>query len=453
MSYAGRLWNVGAGLLARRGLARVERLSRDELTRLQRARLMALVAKAKRAPLWEERLAGVDGSELAAIPPITKDELMARFDESVTDPGLTRETIETWLETVGPRDDLHSGYRILASGGSSGRLGIFVYGADDWRGFLRGVFRWSKMMGLDPRLPRLRLASVSAPDAKHMTFRGAASIDVGVFRTLRLSATRPLDEIVEALNEFRPDFLFAYASMAALLADEQAAGRLRIAIGGACTTSELRTPDMTARIERAFGITPFDNYATTETGIAAVDCDEHAGLHVFEDLCILEVVDADGRAVPDGEPGDHVLVTNLNNATQPMIRVRVDDLLTVTSEPCACGRTLKRVTSLEGRADDVLTLPGRDGPIQMHPIQLRSPLADLRGLREYQIVHRAERLEIVVVPSVGAPPSLLESRACARLQSALTDAGVVGVAVHARSVARLDRGKGAAKLKLVRTEA
>ena len=62
----------------------------------------------------------------------------------------------------------------------------------------------------------------------------------------------------------------------------------------------------------------------------ACDCDRHAGMHVFEDLVHVEVVDDDGRAVPDGTPGSRILVTNLVNRTQPLIRFELTDLVTVS---------------------------------------------------------------------------------------------------------------------------
>src|SRR5262249_15199090 len=70
----------------------------------------------------------------------------------------------------------------------------------------------------------------------------------------------------------------------------------------ATTRSEVRPPEMEQRIAAAWGVAPFNVYASTETGLIAVDCDRHAGLHVFEDYVLLEAVDADGRPVPDGEP-------------------------------------------------------------------------------------------------------------------------------------------------------
>ena len=87
-----------------------------------------------------------------------------------------------------------------------------------------------------------------------------------------------------------------------------------------------------------------------------------AGIHLFEDMTIVENVDEDGRPVPDGERGARLLVTNLYNrvpAADPPRDLPTSSRSTPT--PCACGRTLRRMTRSDGRADDVLCLPGRDG--------------------------------------------------------------------------------------------
>jgi phenylacetate-CoA ligase len=98
---------------------------------------------------------------------------------------------------------------------------------------------------------------------------------------------------------------------------------------------------MTERLVEAFGVHPIDLYATTE-GIWGVECERHEGIHLFEYMALLENVDKEGQPVPEGEPGAKLLVTNLSNLVQPIIRLEVSDILTLESEPCRCGRTLVR---------------------------------------------------------------------------------------------------------------
>ena len=213
--------------------------------------------------------------------------------------------------------------------------------------------------------------------------------------------------MVEELNRFQPQFVNAYPSVAVLLAEEQLAGRLRIAPERMSTSSELRTPEMTARIEEAFGVRPCDLYATTE-GLWGAECEHRTGIHLFEDLTIVENVDEDGRPVPDGEPGARLLVTNLMNFTQPLIRLELADAMTLDPEPCPCGRTLIRVRSIAGRSDDVLELPAAGGArVSVHPLQFAVVARD-REVVEFQVVQDGPRLRLLVVARGEAPA--LETR-------------------------------------------
>jgi phenylacetate-coenzyme A ligase PaaK-like adenylate-forming protein len=62
-------------------------------------------------------------------------------------------------------------------------------------------------------------------------------------------------------------------------------------------------------------------------------------------------------------------VTNLYNLVQPLIRLEVTDVVTLDPEPCPCGRSLVRASTIHGRSDDILSLPARHGPaIAIHPL-------------------------------------------------------------------------------------
>src|SRR4029453_9443553 len=152
------------------------------------------------------------------------------------------------------------------------------------------------------------------------------------------------------------------------LAAEQRAGRphLRPRILG--TLPDLRTPEMTQRLVEAFGIRPYDVYGCTE-GLFGSECEHHHGIHLFEDTTLVENIDPDGQPVPEGQPGARLLVTNLYNLAQPLLRLEVTDLVTLDPDPCPCGRNLVRARTIHGRSDDVLSLPARDGGrAAVHPL-------------------------------------------------------------------------------------
>jgi phenylacetate-coenzyme A ligase PaaK-like adenylate-forming protein len=280
-----------------------------------------------------------------------------------------------------------------------------------------------------------------------MSRRGSAMLSIGLHRMLALPVTTPVPRMVAALNAFGPDCLHAYPSMAVLLADEKRAGRLRAAPAVITTSSELCSPEMADAIEDAFGVRPLDLYASTE-GLWGAACGEGGGHHLFEDLTIAENVDEEGRPVADGERGARVLVTNLSNLVQPLIRFEVSDIVTIDPEPCPCGRTLRRMRSVEGRADAVLRLPGAaGGRVPVHPLQFGVITAD-RGVREFQVRQRGDGVRVLVVAREGEPPDALAERLRGRVGERLAALGVRDPRVEVEPCAALERPP-AGKLQLV----
>jgi phenylacetate-coenzyme A ligase PaaK-like adenylate-forming protein len=348
--------------------------SRAELGRYQRERFEETVNHAiAHSPLYRELYAG---RELDDLPTVSKDLLMERFADWVTDPRLRLDALEAHVEQLGADDLLFAGrFRVMPTGGTSGRRAIHAFDGDEWTDCLVAFMRWSELFGLKPKLPRLRIATVMTASARHMTTRFNLSTNVGVHRILRLDAALPAAELGRALEAFRPDVLLGYASAIGLLACEALDGRLRIAPRIVATTSEVRPPETALRIREAWSVEPFEAFACTET-LYGGDCEHHSGMHVFEDQSLVEVVE--GKLV----------FTSFLRRSQPLIRYELGDLAEIDATPCPCGRSFARLKSVEGRADDVLRLSSAAGePVLVHPIAIRSPLAGVPELRRYKVVH------------------------------------------------------------------
>jgi phenylacetate-coenzyme A ligase PaaK-like adenylate-forming protein len=379
---------------------------------------------------------------------LDKATMMDRFDDLVTDRRLRRDELLAHVEDL-TDDALYLGrYRVVTTSGSSGRKGLFVCDRPEWSAYVTQFLRWSALVGARPRFPRLRLAVLGGASPSHATRRLAATVDFGLHKLLSLPVTLPLARLVDELNAFQPQFLNSFPSIAVLLAEEQLAGRLRISPEAMSTSSELRTPEMTARIEAAFGVAPFNLYGTSE-GLCAVDCDRHDGLHLFEDLAIVENVDEQGRPVADGERGAKLLVTNLANRIQPLIRLELADSVTIDPEPCGCGRTLRRLRAIDGRSDDVIHLPGRgETQVAVHPLQFALVARD-RNVVEFQVVQEGPQLRVLVVARGEAPD--LEPRLQASLEARLRELGVAEPHVNVLRRPNLARQSGG-KLQIVIAE-
>lgn len=453
---AKRLLDFGRALrMDRRELAATGSLDHQALRRLQQERLGQLVRHAvAHSPLYRELYRGVDTStvDLAALPPVTKAQLMERFDDWVTDRRLKLADLEAHIQHLSG-DPLHLGaFRVVASSGSTGRRGVFVFSPADWRINLANFLRVNEqLLDLHPRLPRLRVGAVGATSPLHISARTSVAAGVGVNRVLRLDARQPVAEVSAALEAFQPEVLFGYPSSLALLADEQRAGRLRLAPTKVVTLSEVRTPEMEEAIASTWGVVPYDMYGISEGGVLGAECGHHQGMHVMEDLFLVENVDEEGRTVADGVTGHKLLLTNLYNRTQPIIRYELSDLVALDSRPCACGRSLRRVVSIEGRSTEILRFPApRGGDVAVHPFVIESPFTKLPEVRQYKVVHDGEVLRVLTVPREGVDGETVVRRVADAVTAALAAAGASPPPVHVEVVDTLARDQGhGAKFKLI----
>ncbi len=157
--------------------------------------------------------------------------------------------------------------------------------------------------------------------------------------------------------------------------------KLRIGMFGAEPWSE----KIRERIEAALGIEAFDVYGLTELcgpGVS-VECNEHNGLHIWEDHFIVETINPDtGEVLSDGEEGELVF-TPLSKTALPLLRYRTRDISVVQTDVCACGRTHARMMRVTGRSDDMLIIRG----VNVFPSQIEYVIMSFPELAsQYQIV-------------------------------------------------------------------
>ena len=139
------------------------------------------------------------------------------------------------------------------------------------------------------------------------------------------------------------------------------------------------------RIEAALGIEAFDVYGLTELygpGVS-IECNEHVGLHMWEDHFIVETINPDtGEVLADGEEGELVF-TALSKTALPLLRYRSRDLSVVETSVCPCGRTHARMMRVGGRSDDMLIIRGAN----VFPSQIEYAIMGLPELAaQYQII-------------------------------------------------------------------
>lgn len=228
-----------------------------------------------------------------------------------------------------------------------------------------------------------------------------------LIRSLRLDATAPMSDTVSALNAFSPEVLVGYSSALRPLALAQIDGSLRIQPRAFMSASEVLSVSAARIMTTAWNRAPFDVYAATETAGIASTC-EHGRRHLYDDLVIVEPVDAAGAPVPVGTTGARLLVTVLFSRTVPLIRYELSDRVAIGSDDCPCGRPYRLLETLDGRAEDTLSAAGRtrDGDLTV----LRNVVEEF-PVDMWQLAETApEEIRLLVVPHRGDALSVDEIR-------------------------------------------
>jgi phenylacetate-coenzyme A ligase PaaK-like adenylate-forming protein len=365
-----------------------------------RARLDSLVRYARvRSPFYRHAYRHLpdSGIDLCALPVTTKRALMARFDDWVTDAAVRRADLDRFLaDRTHARERYLDRYVVWKTSGTSGEPGIFLQDED-------ALEVYGALLGI--QLTRPDIASRVAAGVFNRGGRAALIAATGDHfaaigwwqRVCRgpvepqaraFSLLAPRDQLIGELEAFDPAYLASYPTMLAILAGERAAGRLRIAPDLLWSGGEYLSPATQARIEAAFGCPVVNEYGSSECFSIAFGC--AAGwLHVNADWVLLEPVDADHQRTPPGHVSHSVLVTNLANRIQPVIRYDLGDAVVARGEPCECGSPLPAIR-VQGRRDDVLEFE-RPGTHSVHvpPMALTTVIEEAGGVHRFQVVRRA----------------------------------------------------------------
>ncbi len=344
----------------------VEAMSADERASLQRERLEALVARLRAcdSPYWRAKLDGLERAELEALPFTVKSELRALYPFGSLAVPLA--------DTV----------RIHASSGTRGKPTIVAYTRPDLEVFADVNARAIAAIGGRPE-------DVLHNAYGYGLFTGGLGLHYGGERlgaTVVPASGGNLSLQLELLADLGADGLMCTPSFALLLAERAEADgaldriHLRYGVFGAEPWSEA----VREKLEGLWGIDACDVYGLSEVmgpGVAA-ECREGKGaLHVFDDHFLPEIVDPETGRPTDGR-GELVLTT-LTKEAFPVLRYRTGDVTSFVDEPCACGRTHRRIARFSGRVDDMLVVRG----INVFPSEIEAVVLDDEALApQYAIV-------------------------------------------------------------------
>lgn len=414
-------------------------LSPQEIQRRSARRLREMVAFARaQVPMYRQLYRDLPraGVSLSRLPVVCKSDLMRDLEASLSDRTVSRAALLRFLQSSDAIGlPFMNRYSVWTTSGTTGQPGIFLHDADALAVYeALQMFRFRRISS--PAELALRIAAgerfaLVAATGGH--FAGVSSIEhlrrsyPWLAPTLQsFSLLQPWPDLIKQLNAYRPTQLATYPTAAEVLAEEQDADRLKLQLRELWTGGECLCPTTRQRLERSFGCKVRNEYGASEFMSIAWDCG-HGSLHVNSDWVLLEPVDAQCRPVAPGVPSHTVLLTNLVNRIQPLIRYDLGDSVTMRADPCPCGNRLPAI-QVEGRHDDTLAFDDALGrSVKLLPLVLATVLEEDAHVNDFQLVQTAPRRLLV---RLGVAERDRADAARAALRAYLHTVGLSSVAVQ-----------------------
>lgn len=312
-------------------------------------------------------------------------------------PVLTKQIINEHREDLVADNADRSRLIKTASGGSTGAPVALYHDPGMVAGYRAVKLRNFKWAGWEPGDAWARLWGSQFDVAPHQQLRQRLWDRATRVRVLPCWDMREdtMHRYARALQRFRPDVIEAYVTpMYHFARFVQAAGYDGIEPKGIICSAELLFPHQRELIESAFGCKVFNRYGGREMGDVAHECPAGT-MHLNAENIYTEFEGAHGACKP-GEPGD-ILLTCLDSYSMPLLRYRVEDVGSPSDSACVCGRGLGAMAVVEGRVQDLISLPGGG----FLPGEFFPHLFKDFDIEQFQV--EQERLEHVTIRIVRGP--------------------------------------------------
>ena len=280
-----------------------------------------------------------------------------------------------------PKDDI---VRVHSSSGTTGQISVVGYTRDD-------LDMWSNCVARALSAAGLTNEDIVQVSYGYGLFTGGLGASDGVEKlgaTVIPASGGNTQRQVQLLRDFDVDALActpSYAVHVGEAARDQGVDLHALPIRAGIFGAEPWTEAMRDELENLFGIKAYDIYGLSEVMGPGVgyECSCQKGLHINEDNFLIEIIDPETlMPVEDGEYGE-IVFTTLTKQGIPLIRYRTRDISRIIPEPCACGRTFRRLERITGRSDDMLIIRG----VNVYPSQIEDILLKMDKVApHYQII-------------------------------------------------------------------
>ncbi len=340
--------------------ANVERVSHDRIQQLQDQRFRRLLKYAwKKSQFYRNFYSahGISEDDLddvvsTDLPIVDKKTIQENFDEVVCDPKIKRNDIEAiYMDPTFIRKKYLSKYQIIISSGTSGSPSFYLYSIYDWaRLNAIGQTHVSKSKF---QLKRIKVVYLIQDYHPGTGISIAANTEKLLYNCQIISPSLAINEIVGRLNHFQPDYLSGYSSFLFHLAKNKTELKLSITPQKIFGSGDAMTPAMKSTITDAFGVVPYNVYCATESPAMGMSCIQTDVFYLFNDWNIFDLDPINLGRQERIETGTLIL-TNLYNYTQPIIRYCMGDMISIHKDKRQGDLPFMQVDTIGGRVIESL---------------------------------------------------------------------------------------------------
>lgn len=325
-------------------------------------------------------LSNYQDKDITEFPTTDKKSIIKHFSEVVTADDLDQNALESFDENNQLNKLFKDKYHIIHSSGSTGKPNYFVYGQDDWQRMLLGMFRGA-LWGMDKQellnfvSKKPRVLYLAAIDGRYGGMMGVSQAlqNIGA-QALYLNINSPLDEMISKTCQFNPDAIIGYPTAIKILTEGLKKQGKSLNLSRIVTAGEPLSPGLRKYLENEYQIPIINYYGASESLALGVEVGDGNGMYLFDDLNIIE------------RYGNKILLTNLYNFTQPLIRYELTDELNFST----CSNSLFTTSDvLQSRSEDVMWFKDEDRIEFLHPLAVEG--FQIKGLIDYQFVQTSEK--------------------------------------------------------------